>query len=33
VGHIRFVTGGLDRHVDLLRLMGRLRIRVLSLQG
>jgi hypothetical protein len=33
VGHLRFVTGGLDRHVDLLRLMGRLRIRVLSLEG
>ncbi len=33
VGHLRFVTGGLDRQVDLLRLMGRLRIRVLALEG
>lgn len=28
VGHLRFVTGGLDRQVDLLRLMGRLTVEI-----
>ncbi len=32
VGHLRFVTGGLERQVDLLRLLGRLRIRALSVE-